>query len=918
MLDDLDSMLDEAITAHEAKDFNSAAAKYTKILERDAHHADANHNFGLLTVELGLKDEALIFLQTAINTNPKVLQYWVTFIDTLTNVERFDDAKSVLEQAHLFGFREEIFDQLRHNLDLKRQLCEPLIELERVNPAETVFDQVGQKLGVLNEPITGSKKSEQDQTSILGELKLDQALKLAKKKIKDGEYEEAKVIYEDILKKFSKNKKALEGVKSLSDKLNSKKTIIQEPPQNQTRMVFDLYKQGLHQEAADQTSELLKEFPNSVSLYNILGAANQGLGKLDEAAEAFQKALSINPNNHDAYSNLGNILRDTGKLEEAIAAFKKALSLKPDYAEAYYNMGNALKDQGKQEDAIEAYKRAITIKPNFPRAHNNMGNQLRDQGKLEEAIEAYNAAIKIDPDFTEAYYNLGNTLKFTIFKKPNKDLQKTITELLDKKLYVRPSDVVVAAISLLKLEPVFQEQLQFVYDSEAEQTALNVISEFSKFPLLLKLMSVCPIPDLELEKVFKELRASLLANISSSTPASPDLLRFQSALALQCFTNEYIYNQTEEENKNLKVLEATIRESFKNNKQPDPKAVLAIAAFKALNNYDWCHSLVVDDTIREVFTRHVSEPNEEKALKLNFHTLEDITNNVSSIVREQYEASPYPRWINLGLPFKSKHISTIIEEINLKLFCDKIKKTESPSILIAGCGTGQHSISTAARFSGSKVLAIDLSLSSLAYSKRKTDELNIANLEYMHADILSLHKLGRQFDLIECSGVLHHMDNPLAGWKALTECLKPGGLMKIGLYSELARQHIVEIRKEINKSCIGSTDEEIKLFRDMILVSDNGDHRVVAQSTDFYSLSTIKDLLFHVQEHRFNMPIINDHINKLGLKFCGFESPRIVSHFKLSNRSQDDPYDLAKWHSYEKLNPTVFSGMYQFWCQKVN
>ena len=411
MLDDLDSMLDEAITAHEAKDFNSAAAKYTKILERDAHHADANHNFGLLTVELGLKDEALIFLQTAINTNPKVLQYWVTFIDTLTNVERFDDAKSVLEQAHLFGFREEIFDQLRHNLDLKRQLCEPLIELERVNPAETVFDQVGQKLGVLNEPITGSKKSEQDQTSILGELKLDQALKLAKKKIKDGEYEEAKVIYEDILKKFSKNKKALEGVKSLSDKLNSKKTIIQEPPQNQTRMVFDLYKQGLHQEAADQTSELLKEFPNSVSLYNILGAANQGLGKLDEAAEAFQKALSINPNNHDAYSNLGNILRDTGKLEEAIAAFKKALSLKPDYAEAYYNMGNALKDQGKQEDAIEAYKRAITIKPNFPRAHNNMGNQLRDQGKLEEAIEAYNAAILINPRFADAYSNLGNALR---------------------------------------------------------------------------------------------------------------------------------------------------------------------------------------------------------------------------------------------------------------------------------------------------------------------------------------------------------------------------------------------------------------------------------------------------------------------------------------------------------------------------
>ena len=80
-------MLDEAITAHEAKDFNPAAAKYTKILERDAHHADANHNFGLLTVELGLKDEVRIFYRRRLIQILKC-QYWVTFIDTLTNVEK--------------------------------------------------------------------------------------------------------------------------------------------------------------------------------------------------------------------------------------------------------------------------------------------------------------------------------------------------------------------------------------------------------------------------------------------------------------------------------------------------------------------------------------------------------------------------------------------------------------------------------------------------------------------------------------------------------------------------------------------------------------------------------------------------------------------------------------------------------------
>jgi len=171
----------------------------------------------------------------------------------------------------------------------------------------------------------------------------------------------------------------------------------------------------------------------------------------------------------------------------------------------------------------------------------------------------------------------------------------------------------------------------------------------------------------------------------------------------------------------------------------------------------------------------------------------------------------------LGLPLKPMSISNVVDQIKLKLHDNKITEVEKPEILIAGCGTGQHSIGTAARFKSSKVLAIDLSLSSLAYAKRKTEELGIENIEYMQADILDLGQLNKQFDIIESAGVLHHMDNPMAGWKVLTDCLKPGGLMKIGLYSELARQHIVKIREEISKAGIGSSDAEMKSFRDTIM-----------------------------------------------------------------------------------------------------
>ena len=186
----------------------------------------------------------------------------------------------------------------------------------------------------------------------------------------------------------------------------------------------------------------------------------------------------------------------------------------------------------------------------------------------------------------------------------------------------------------------------------------------------------------------------------------------------------------------------------------------------------------------------------------------------------------------------------------------------------------------------------------------------------MQADILDLGKLNKQFDIIESVGVLHHMDNPMKGWHVLTDCLKPGGLMKIGLYSELARHNILKIREEINQIGIGSNDADLRSFRDMMIESDKEYYNQIVNSSDFYSFSNLKDLLFHVQEHRFTIPLIKDHLNKLGLKFCGFESNKIVPHFKLTNKKKEDPYDLDKWQAYEESNPNFFAGMYQFWCQK--
>ena len=161
------------------------------------------------------------------------------------------------------------------------------------------------------------------------------------------------------------------------------------------------------------------------------------------------------------------------------------------------------------------------------------------------------------------------------------------------------------------------------------------------------------------------------------------------------------------------------------------------------------------------------------------------------------------------------------------------------------------------------------------------------------------------------------MDNPMAGWQVLVDCLRDGGLMKIGLYSELARQSVVKMRQEISQSNIGSSDVEMKSFRSTSIASSGAQHKSVRSWSDFYSLSELRDLLFHVQEHRFTIPQLKQCLAELGLKFCGFENDSIVKKFSVSNARANDPYNLDKWTTYEKANPHTFAGMYQFWCQKI-
>ena len=94
----------------------------------------------------------------------------------------------------------------------------------------------------------------------------------------------------------------------------------QEPSEDQLHNLINLYNVGHFQKALTKCSQLLKDFPNSINLYNIIGASNKGIGKLGEAIQAYNKVLSLKPDYAEAYNNIGNALKDKGKLGEAIEA----------------------------------------------------------------------------------------------------------------------------------------------------------------------------------------------------------------------------------------------------------------------------------------------------------------------------------------------------------------------------------------------------------------------------------------------------------------------------------------------------------------------------------------------------------------------------------------------------------------------
>ncbi len=412
-----------------------------------------------------------------------------------------------------------------------------------------------------------------------------------------------------------------------------------------------------------------------------------------------------------------------------------------------------------------------------------------------------------------------------------------------------------------------------------------------------------------------------LATGSAGVAETEGWVSFACSLAMQCHLNEHVWSVTPEEVDRVAALEERIEKASAD--EPDTLGIALLACYRPLSGNaaiaDLARRTVGDaGELRDLVRVQIEEPAEEARLARTIPRLNRHQSETSRKVREQYEEHPYPRWVERPeLPGGS------MESVLLRLFphlADKnIHWPDSPAMLIAGCGTGLHSIVTAQRFPTASILAIDLSRRSLAYAVRCTREAGIGNLEYGQGDLLRVGDLGRSFDVIESAGVLHHLLDPLEGWRQLVGVLRPGGFMKIGLYSDIGRRPVVAGRRFVAEGGWPGTTEGIREARQAIMaLSREHPAAAVQRRPDFYSASACRDLLFHVQEHRYDLPQVDGMIRALGLEFVGFElaGRDHAREYRVRYPGDPDMLDLGNWAELEASRPGMFSGMYLFWVRK--
>ena len=592
-----------------------------------------------------------------------------------------------------------------------------------------------------------------------------------------------------------------------------------------------------------------------------------------------------------------------GNLQKASQLYLQCINQKINDPKVFSNYGCILKNLGKLDEAEKYLRKAVEINKNFANANFNLGITLFALGRISEGLEYLLKTCDIDAETPYLFPTIIDLINKSDISRFKRGQFKKVLNILIRRKDV-PHQLLFGSLNHIYKDFISRE-------FNVKKSFVTLVED----QLIINSLRKIIFRDSNWEIILTKTRSNFLKLINEGYILKNNDLKFLISLSEQCYLNDYVFSITKNEVKNINnlcnmLLNLEFKESY----------VCILSCYMSLSKIlkkipklkEFCYSnLNLEDLTRS----QLKEPLKEIELTKDIKKIGDIDNQISKIVRSQYEKNPYPKW-KVGSDFKYDKIDftqVINNEITPNVITYKKRQLDT---LIAGCGTGQHILITS-KYKNTKITAIDISLSSLSYAQRKINELNIDNVQLILADILNLDLLHKKFDIIESIGVLHHMQEPLLGLEKLINVLKSDGLIKLGLYSELGRQDVIRARQYNERSTNNINSDFIRNFRRRVLEGDLSSLQSLKKRPDFYTLSECLDLCFHTKEHRFTIKKIEETINLFGLSVLGFELPHFIKDFYNKNFPDDTKHlNLRNWALIEEKYPQIFESMYRFWVTK--
>ena len=572
---------------------------------------------------------------------------------------------------------------------------------------------------------------------------------------------------------------------------------------------------------------------------------------------------------------------------------------------------------GRYADGREHLIRALRLDKTNPYYHFDLALAHQGLGDIEEAARELCSAIRLKPDFDDASRRLGMLVARYVLENDGV-LDGFALRTAMQAPRAAHQALAESAISQLARHGSLAGPLAETAGAAAQTLLIKRTGDALRDDLLLAALAHGVTKNLPVERLLTALRRTLLIEVPPERFEDKALQTFAVALAKQCAANEHVWAEAPEETAWVEQLQPQIAGLAGGDFQAT-RAVLLTALYRPLGMFlpGGQVTAIKLRALRDWAAETLKNEQSEVALAKALTTGTLPSDATGKRVAKQYEKSPYPRWTSLTMP-NTGSLKLALRQFFAPASLSFLEREFD--VLIAGCGTGRQAIQSALGYGeNARVLGIDISAGSLAYATRMAIGFGIPRITFEQADLLAPDAKKRSFDIIECIGVLHHMADPLAGWRSLLGRLKPTGLMMLGLYSPVSRKVLTELRLEPGFPGAGCSDSAARAYRQTLLArpatQPGGDFAI---SKDAYTLSEFRDLALHEQERPLSLAEIESFLNKEKLAFRGFILPG--PSFESFRKQFPEPaslFRLADWAAHEAEHPNLFDGMYCFWCERM-